>query len=176
MRTFCVVWGTLWIWSRRITQPRAKEKDGHHCSGPGEGRQWPDPTSSPHSQGRARAPGGLWTLLCGPHAWRPLLPPASLLLPPPQPHWPPRCFPSTPYFSLESPPPAVFPVKTQCLHSLLLRSSRSLCPNAPHQRSPTQPPPEIAPSCHSQAHYPSSVSAVRNTKTHLLIYHLVFPY
>ena len=79
-------------------------------------------------------------------------------------------------FSFKSPPPAVFPVKTQCLHSLLLRSSRSLCPNAPHQRSPTQLPPKTAPSCHSQAHYPSLVSAVCNTKTHLLIYYLVFPY
>ena len=176
MRTFCVVWGTLRILSRRITQPRAKEKDGHPAvvQVRADSGLVPPHLPTPRAQPRPQE-------ACRPCCVGPMR--GGLFF-----HQPPFCslHPSPTglhaisqahhTFSFKSPPPAVFPVKTQCLHSLLLRSSRSLCPNAPHQRSPTQLPPKTAPSCHSQAHYPSLVSAVCNTKTHLLIYYLVFPY
>ena len=38
---------------------KSKRERRSPCSGPGEGRQWPGPTSSPHTQGTAEAPGGL---------------------------------------------------------------------------------------------------------------------
>ena len=192
MRTYCIAWGTLRVWSRRITQPRAKDKDGQHHSGPGEGRHGLVPPCPPTPSAEPR-PQEAYRPCCAGPTHRSLFfqqPPFCSLHPSPTGlhaisqvhHTSPRPF-SLASFHLQGflLRPSVFTACSSDLHaaSVQMHLIREALPNYhPRQLLRVTPRPTILPEslqCVTPRHTCLSI-AVRNTETHLLIYHLVFQY